>query len=43
MPDLPGGGATLFLAGANHGYCEKAKGTRRSLLGNRRVPYKVVV
>ena len=23
--DLPGGEATLFLAGANHGCCEKAK------------------
>ena len=24
-PDLPGGGATLFLAGEDHGYYEKAK------------------
>ena len=22
-PDCPGGGATLFLAGVDHGYCEK--------------------
>ena len=43
MPDLPGGGATLFLAGEDHAYYEKAKRTRRSLLGNRRVPHKVVV
>ena len=25
MPDLPGGGATLFLAGEDHAYYEKAK------------------
>jgi len=25
MPDLPGGGATLFLAGEDHANCEKAK------------------
>jgi len=25
MPDLPGGGAALFLAGAAHGYCVENK------------------
>ena len=33
----PGGGATLFLAGEDHGRCEKAKRTRRYLLGHRRI------
>ena len=28
---------TLFLAGANHRYCEKEKRTRRYLLGHRRI------
>ena len=28
-PELPGGGATLFLAGANHGCCEIVEQTRR--------------
>jgi len=32
-PDDPGGGATLFLAGADHGYCEIEKRTRRYLQG----------
>ena len=27
----------LFLAGADHGYCEKEKRTRRYLLGHRRI------
>lgn len=32
-PDLPGGGATLFLAGADHVCYEKEKYTLRYLLG----------
>ena len=34
---LVGGGATLFLAGEDHWRCEKAKRTRRYLLGHRRI------
>ena len=34
---LPGGGAMLFLTGVDHGYCKKAKRTRRYLLGHRRI------
>jgi len=30
LPELPGGGATLFLAGEDHGYCvENQKQARR--------------
>ena len=37
MPDCSDGGATLFLAGADHGYCDKEKRARRYLLGHRRI------
>ena len=36
-PDCSDGGATLFLAGADHGRCEKEKWTRQYLLGHRRI------
>ena len=35
--EYPGGGATLFLTGEDYGRCEKAKRTRRYLLGHRRI------
>ena len=43
QPDCPGGGATLFLAGADHGYCEKEKRTRRNNLQSATVSLQVVI
>ena len=40
---LPGGGATLFLAGADHGYCEKEKRTRQNNLQSATVSLQVVM
>ena len=37
------GGATLFLAGANHGYCEKEKRTRQNNLPSATVSLQVVI
>ena len=34
---LPGGGARLFLAGADHGYCKKAKIDTAIPPGHRRI------
>ena len=40
---LPGGGARLFLAGADHGYCEKEKRTRQNNLQSATVSLQVVI
>ena len=40
---VPEGGATLFLAGADHGYCEKEKRTRQNNLQSATVSLQVVI
>ena len=42
-PDCSDGGATLFLAGADHGYCEKEKRTRQNNLQSATVSLQVVI
>ena len=42
-PDCSDGGATLFLAGADHGYCEKEKRTRQNNLQSTTVSLQVVI
>ena len=42
-PDCSDGGATLFLVGADHGYCEKEKRTRQNNLQSATVSLQVVI
>ena len=42
-PDCSDGGATLFLAGADHGHCKKAKRTRQNNLQSATVSLQVVI
>ena len=42
-PDCSDGGATLFLTGADHGYCEKEKRTRQNNLQSATVSLQVVI
>ena len=42
-PDCSDGGAMLFLAGADHGYCEKEKRTRQNNLQSATVSLQVVI
>ena len=42
-PDCSNGGATLFLAGADHGCCEKEKRTRQNNLQSATVSLQVVI
>ena len=42
-PDGSDGGATLFLTGADHGYCEKEKRTRQNNLPSATVSLQVVI
>ena len=42
-PDCSDGGATLFLAGADHGCCEKEKRTRQNNLPSATVSLQVVI
>ena len=42
-PDDSDGGATLFLAGADHGYCEREKRTRQNNLQSATVSLQVVI
>ena len=43
MPDDTDKSAELFLAAANHGYCEKEKRTRRNNLQSATVSLQVVI
>ena len=42
-PDCSDGGATLFVTGADYGYCEKEKRTRQNNLQSATVSLQVVI
>ncbi|MBT9686118.1 hypothetical protein GPK70_00350 [Fusicatenibacter saccharivorans] len=42
-PDDSDGGATLFLTGADHGYCETKRRTRQNNLQSATVSLQVVI
>ncbi|PDX79643.1 hypothetical protein CGS57_01905 [Faecalibacterium prausnitzii] len=42
-PDCSDGGATLFLIGADHGYCEIKRRTRKNNLQSATVSLQVVI